>query len=120
MREEDISTSTGVNTPAAMTLWKLVKDDVKLRNRVISIISTYKNYYKCLSDIKNVKVRTHMIILLMKSGEAELLDTTDAKVNSYFKNVMKYLYRISMEETNEDWKVENSKKLKSSRQRLTF
>ncbi len=112
-REEDIYTSTGVNTPAALTLWKLVKDDTKSRNKVISVISTYRNYYKCLSDIKNVKVRTHMIRLLMQKGEQEVLDL-NPKIATYFHNVMKYIYRIAMEETKADWEVENKKKLHSS------
>lgn len=114
MREEDIYTNTGVNTPAALTLWKLVKDDVKLRNRVVYIISLYRNYYKGLSDIKNVKTRTHMIRLVMREGEKQLLKTTDPKVATYFKNVMKYIYRKALEETKEDWKIEDSKKLHAS------
>jgi hypothetical protein len=114
-REENIYTSTGINTPAAMTLWKLVRDDVKLRNRVIAVINTYRNYYKCLSDIKNVKVRVHMMRVLLHSSEKEVFDSQDKKVETYFHNVLTYIYRKAIKETKPDQiLVRKLKKIKSS------
>lgn len=104
MREENIYTNTGINSPASKTLWELVKDDVKIRNRIISIIKIYKNYYKCLSDIKNIQVRTHMARLIMQDGNEIELTVSDTKIITYFRNVMRSLYKVCIEEIKEDIK----------------
>lgn len=112
---EDIYTSMGIKTPSAHTMWKLVKDDEKLQSKIITIVNRYRNYYKCLSDIKNVQVRTHTMCLIMHEGEKEAVIMVDPVAKTYFLNVMKYLYRTAIEEAKIDKRIENSKKLQPSR-----
>lgn len=104
MREENIYTNTGINSSAAKTLWELVKDDVKIRNRIISIIKIYKNYYKCISDIKNIQVRTHIARLIMQDGNKIDLSVSNPKIITYFRNVIRSLYKLCIEEIKEDRK----------------
>lgn len=121
MKEENIYTNTGIDTPAASTLWKLVKDDVRLRNRVIAIIKNYQRYYVSLSDVKNAKARMHFIKMIAAEADNIALNVEEPKITTYLRNVLKYIYRKALDDAIIAWKAEDKKRLHASiRKQLTL
>lgn len=96
MSVEDIKTTFGIDSASAVTLWKIIKDDIKLKRRIFSVLNDTIHYYISAKSIKNVACRKYILRLIHEEAKrvAEKLPVLDAR--TYFKNVLTILYRENL------------------------
>lgn len=108
--EENIYSNCGIDSPASVILWDLVKDNKKTRNRIITIIKNYQAYYKSLDDIKDPKIRIHLHNLIMHTAKLITIKAVQPKINTYLGNVLQFIYKKSLENANKHRKTERLRK----------
>ena len=92
MSTENLKTTFGLDCEAADILWEVSSDNPLARKSIFAILNKALYYYSSLKDIKDVKVKRHLMILIHK----ELKHLTD---NSYLKNVLTVIYRENLRKT---------------------
>ncbi len=96
MSVEDIRTTFGIDSDAADTLWKIIKDDVKLKRRIFSVLNDTIHYYISVKNIKIVKCKKHIIRLIHNESKKVSENISNSEARTYLKNVLTILYRKNL------------------------
>jgi hypothetical protein len=88
------------NSLAALTLYKIAKDDKKLRRKIARTLSDYQNHLNSIPFLRTEFSRRYFLHLVYKDFcqrvELDIIKLDNPEVKSYLLNVLDARYKIQL------------------------